>query len=164
MMKRPAYSSNQSTIMMLCLLLISFLIACESEENDSNDEINSSGIKIAVVERSAYDLWLTENFKKAELIKVNTIDGSHKLFREGHVDVLAGLKPKLIEELKTNNDFKIISNPFTYIKQAIGIKKGNPEILDFLNEFVSKLIKDGYIEQLLKKHKVQDKLSIPKID
>ena len=130
----------------------------------SNDEINSPGIKIAVVERSAYDLWLTDNFKNVELIKVNTIDDSHKLFREGHVDVLAGLKPKLIEELKTNNNFKIISNPFTYIKQSIGIKKGNPEILEFLNEFISKLIREGYIEQLLKKHKVQDKLSIPKID
>jgi len=130
----------------------------------SNEEINSSAIKIAVLERSAYDLWLTENFKKAELIKVNTMDDSHKLFREGGVDVLAGLKPKLIEELKLNSDFKIISNPFTYIKQSIGIKKGNPEILDFLNNFISKLIKDAFIERLLKKHKVQDKLSIPKID
>ena len=129
-----------------------------------NEEINSSAIKIAVLERSAYDLWLTENFKKAELIKVNTMDDSHKLFREGGADVLAGLKPKLIEELKLNSDFKIISNPFTYIKQSIGIKKGNPEILDFLNKFISKLIKDAFIERLLKKHKVQDKLSIPKID
>jgi polar amino acid transport system substrate-binding protein len=130
----------------------------------SNEEINSSGIKIAVLERSAYDLWLTENFKKAELIKVNTMDNSHKLFREGGADVLAGLKPKLIEELELNSDFKIISNPFTYIKQSIGIKKGNPEILDFLNKFISKLIKEAFIEGLLKKHKVQDKLSIPKID
>ena len=97
----------------------------------SNEDINSSAIKIAVLERSAYDLWLTENFKKAELIKVNTMDDSHKLFREGGADVLAGLKPKLIEELKINSDFKIISNPFTYIKQSIGIKKGNPEILEF---------------------------------
>ena len=130
----------------------------------SNDEVNSKGVKIAVVERSAYDLWLTEHFKNAELIKVNTIDNSHKLFREGVADVLAGLKPKLIDELKLNNDFKIISNPFTYIKQSIGIKKGNPEILNFLNEFISKLIKDDFIEGLLKKHKVQDKLSVPKID
>ena len=130
----------------------------------SNDEVNSKGVKIAVVERSAYDLWLTEHFKNAELIKVNTIDNSHKLFREGGADVLAGLKPKLIDELKLNNDFKIISNPFTYIKQSIGIKKGNPEILNFLNEFISKLIKDDFIEGLLKKHKVQDKLSVPKID
>ena len=129
----------------------------------SNEEINSSGIKIAVVERSAYDLWLSDNFKNAELIKVKTIDNSHKLFREGSVDVLAGLKPKLLEELKINNDFKIISNPFTYIKQSVGIKKGNPEILDFLNDFISKLIKEGYVESLLKKHNVQNKLSIPKI-
>ena len=130
----------------------------------SNEEINSSGIKIAVLERSAYDLWLTENFKKAELIKVNTMDNSHKLFREGGADVLAGLKPKLVEELELNSDFKIISNPFTYIKQSIGIKKGNPEILNFLNKFISKLIKESFVEGLLKKHKVQDKLSIPKID
>jgi polar amino acid transport system substrate-binding protein len=130
----------------------------------SNEEINSSGIKIAVLERSAYDLWLTENFKKAELIKVNTMDNSHKLFREGGADVLAGLKPKLIEELELNSDFKIISSPFTYIKQSIGIKKGNPEILDFLNKFISKLIKEAFIEGLLKKYKLQDKLSIPKID
>ncbi len=129
----------------------------------NNDDINSSGTKIAVVERSAYDLWLTENFKNAELIKVNTIDDSHKLFREGSVDVLAGLKPKLMEEFQTNNNFKIISNPFTYIKQSIGIKKGNPEILVFLNKFISKLIKKGYIESLLKKHNVQNKLSIPQI-
>jgi polar amino acid transport system substrate-binding protein len=130
----------------------------------SNEDINSSGIKIAVLERSAYDLWLTENFKKAELIKVNTMDNSHKLFREGGADVLAGLKPKLIEELELNSDFKIISSPFTYIKQSIGIKKGNPEILDFLNKFISKLIKEEFIEGLLKKYKLQDKLSIPKID
>lgn len=127
----------------------------------SNDEIDSLAIKIAVVERSAYDLWLTENFKNAKLIRVNTIDKSHELFRTGNVDVLAGLKPKLIDELKTTDEFKIIPNPFTYIKQSIGIKKGNPEILFFLNKFISKLINEGFVEKLLKKHKVQNKLSIP---
>ena len=107
---------------------------------------------------------LSDNFKNAELIKVKTIDSSHKLFREGSVDVLAGLKPKLLEELEINDDFKIISNPFTFIKQSVGIKKGNPEILEFLNDFISKLIKEGYVESLLKKHNVQNKLSIPKIN
>ena len=130
----------------------------------NNIEINSTAIKIAVVERSAYDLWLTENFKNAKLIKVNTIDESHELFRNGDVDVLAGLKPKLIDELKTSDDFKIIPNPFTYINQSIGIKNGNPEILVFLNKFITKLIKDGFVESLLVKHKVQNKLSIPKIN
>ena len=129
----------------------------------TNEDINLPKIKIAVLERSAYDLWLTENFKNVELIRVNTIEESHQLFREDKVNVLAGLKPKLIEEIKTNNDFQMINSPFTYIKQSIGIKKGTPEILDFLNKFISKLIKEGYIESLLKKHNVQNKLSIPNI-
>ena len=129
----------------------------------TNGDINLPGIKIAVLERSAYDLWLTENFKNVELIRVNTIEESHQLFREDKVNVLAGLKPKLIEEIKTNNDFQMIDSPFTYIKQSIGIKKGNPEILDFLNKFITNLIKEGYVENLLKKHNVQNKLSIPNI-
>ena len=129
----------------------------------TNGDINLPGIKIAVLERSAYDLWLTENFKNVELIRVNTIEESHQLFREDKVNVLAGLKPKLIEEIKTNNDFQMINSPFTYIKQSIGIKKGNPEILDFLNKFITNLIKEGYVENLLKKHNVQNKLSIPNI-
>ena len=129
----------------------------------TNGDINLPGIKIAVLERSAYDLWLTENFKNVELIRVNTIEESHQLFRDDKVNVLAGLKPKLIEEIKTNNDFQIINSPFTYIKQSIGIKKGNPEILYFLNKFITNLIKEGYVENLLKKHNVQNKLSIPDI-
>ena len=136
-----------------------------SESNfKSNEEVDTPGTKIAVFERSAYDLWLTDNFKNAELVRASSIEESHNLFRNNKVDVLAGLKSKLVDEIKTNNDFKMITNPFTYIKQSIGIKKGNPEILEFLNEFILNLIKEGYIEQLLKKHKVQDKLSIPKID
>ena len=135
----------------------------KKENLKTNGDINLPGIKIAVLERSAYDLWLTENFKNVELIRVNTIEESHQLFREDKVNVLAGLKPKLIEEIKTNNDFQIINRPFTYIKQSIGIKKGNPEILDFLNKFITNLIKEGYIENLLKKHNVQNKLSIPDI-
>ena len=129
----------------------------------TNDDVNSVGTKVAVLERSAYDLWLTENFKNVNLVRVNTIEESHKLFRENKVHVLAGLKPKLIEEIKSNEEFDMITVPFTYIKQSIGIKKGNPEILDFLNSFISKLIKEGFIEDLLKKHNVQNKLSIPKI-
>ena len=136
----------------------------EEDNFKNNNDINQSGIKIAVFERSAYDLWLTENFKKAELIRVNSIEESHNLFKENKVNILAGLKPKLIDEMKKNNNYEMIQSPFTYIKQSIGIKKGNPEVLDFINKFISNKIKEGYIKSLLQQHNVQDKLSIPKIN
>ena len=136
----------------------------EEDKFKNNNDIDQSGIKIAVFERSAYDLWLTENFKKAELIRVNSIEESHNLFKENKVNILAGLKPKLIDEMKKNNNYEMIQSPFTYIKQSIGIKKGNPVVLDFINKFISNNIKEGYIKSLLKQHNVQDKLSIPKIN
>ena len=136
----------------------------EEDNFKNNNDIDQSGIKIGVFERSAYDLWLTENFKKAELIRVNSIEESHNLFKENKVNILAGLKSNLIDEMKKNNNYEMIQSPFTYIKQSIGIKKGNPELLDFINKFISNNIKEGYIKSLLQQHNVQDKLSIPKIN
>ena len=135
----------------------------EEDNFKNNNDIDQSGIQIAVFERSAYDLWLTENFKKAELIRVKSIEESHNLFKENKVNILAGLKSKLIDEMKKNNNYEMIQSPFTYIKQSIGIKKGNPEVLDFINKFISNNIKEGYVKSLLQQYNVQDKLSIPKI-
>ena len=129
----------------------------------TNEDVRKAKVKIAVLERSAYDLWLTDNFKDIKLARATSIQKSHILFNEGKADVLAGLKPKLIEELSINNQLKIIEDPFTFIKQSVGIKKGNPQIIKFLNDFILKLINDGFIEQLLKKYNVDKKLSIPRL-
>ncbi len=126
-----------------------------------NEEVDSKEIKIAVVSRSAYDLWLSDNFKKAKIIKAKTIIESHKLFKENKVDVLAGLKPKLIQEVGINKNLKIIEKPFTFIKQSIGVKRGNQEVISFLNKFIFKIISEGTLKNLLKKHNLEGKLSIP---
>ena len=65
---------------------------------------------------------LKENFFNAEIIRVNSIQESHDYFNDGKCDVLAGLKPILLDELYYNNNLKIIENPFTFIKQSVGIE------------------------------------------
>jgi len=137
-----------------------FLLRKNSQINQNNDVDNENN-KIAVVNRSAYDLWLSDNFKKAKIIRAKTIIETHNLFYNQDVNVLAGLKPKLLEELNNNDQFKLIYKPFTFIKQSIGIKKGNLKAMDFINNFVSRKIKDGTIKSLLKKYDLEDKLSIP---
>ena len=137
-----------------------FLLRKNSEINQNRDVDNKNN-KIAVVNRSAYDLWLSDNYKKAKIIRAKTIIETHNLFYNQDVNILAGLKPKLLEELKNNNEFKLIDEPFTFIKQSIGIKKGKPKAIDFINNFVSKKIKDGTIKSLLEKYELVDKLSIP---
>ena len=127
----------------------------------NNSDINTAGIKIAVSERSAYDLWLTENFKKPKIVRAATIQDSHDMFIRGEVDVLASLKPKLLEELSSDPNVKMIDTPFTSINQSIGVKKNSPNSIEFLNDLIESLIKSGFINDSLHKHGVQQKLSIP---
>ena len=75
---------------------------------------------------------------------------------------MAGLRPKLVDEIKKTSDCLILNEPFTYINQCIGSKPGNLEAENFINNFVKKNIKNGFVKNLLSKYNVLGKLSLPK--
>ena len=125
-------------------------------------DIDQEGIRIAVAERSAYDLWLTENIKKADLIRAKSIDESFSIFQENRYEVLAGLRPKLTDDVKKTKDCLILDESFTYINQCIGSKPNNLEAASFINKFIKKNIKNGFIKSLLIKYNVLGRLSLPK--
>ena len=129
---------------------------------NSLQDVDKKGIKIAVAERSAYDLWLTENIKNADLIRAKSIDESFLVFQANKYEVLAGLRPKLIDDIKKTTDCYLLDEPFTFINQCIGSKPGNLEAKNFINNFVKKNIENGFIKNLLSKYNVLGKLSLPK--
>ena len=142
-------------------LIESTFLVRDSSNIKSLSDVDREGVRIAVAERSAYDLWLTENIKNAELIRAKSIDLSFSIFQENEYEVLAGLKPKLIDDLKKTENCKILPGAFTFIKQCIGSKPGNPEAEKFINNFIEKNIENGFIEKLLIEYDVLGKLSLP---
>jgi len=142
-------------------LIESTFLVRESSKINSLKDVDKKDVRIAVAERSAYDLWLTENIKNAELIRAKSIDLSFKIFEDNSYEVLAGLKPRLIDDLKNTKNCKILPDAFTFIKQCIGSKPGNPEAEKFINNFIEKNTKNGFVESLLLKHNVLGKLSVP---
>ena len=136
-----------------------FLVRADSTLT-SNADIDQKDVKIAAFDRSAYDLWLKDNLRHASLIAADSIQHSHDLFLRGEVDVLASLKPRLQMELDTDRH-RMIAPRFTAIKQAVGIKKTDPAVLQFLNDLIATAIQDGFIAASLATHGVADKLSLP---
>jgi polar amino acid transport system substrate-binding protein len=134
---------------------------------DRNEDVDSDGVKIAVSERSAYDLWLTDHFKKAEICRAPSIAAAHEMFHQGAVDVLASLKPKLLEEIDDDPSLKMLDTPFAAVNQSIGVRQsisvrqGQPDIVAFLNDVIVRRIADGSVAAALKRHGVDTKLSIP---
>ena len=142
------------------VLIDAHFLVQSSSHLTRNEEIDQKGISIAAFDRSAYELWLKDNLQHASLVAANSIQHSHDLFVRGDVDVLASLKPRLQEDLDTDLH-RLIEPRFTAIKQAVGIKKTDPAVLQFLNNLISTLIQKGYIAASLKAHGVANKLSVP---
>ena len=126
----------------------------------TNDDVDRAGTKIAVSERSAYDLWLTDHFSQAQIIRAASIQAAHDLFFEEKVDVLASLKPKLLEDLANYSGLRMIDPPFTAIKQSIGVAKGKADSIAFLNALIAQSIENGWIAAQLEVHGMTGKLGI----
>ena len=141
------------------LIDANFLVNTESAFT-SNEDIDQNDVKIIAFYRSAYDLWLRDNLQHASLVAADSIQHSHDMFLRGEADALASLKPRLQMELDTDRH-RIIAPRFTAIKQAVGIKKTDPAILQFLNDLINDAIANGFIEASLSAHGVDDKLSLP---
>jgi len=140
------------------LIDANFLVNTESAFT-SNEDIDQNDVKIIAFYRSAYDLWLRDNLQHASLVAADSIQHSHDMFLRGEADVLASLKPRLQMELDTDRH-RMIAPRFTAIKQAVGIKKTDPAILQFLNDLINDAIENGFIEASLAAHGVDDKLSL----
>ena len=126
----------------------------------TNDDVDQAGIKIAVSERSAYDLWLTDHFNQAQIIRASSIQAAHDLFFEKKVDVLASLKPKLLDELANHSGLRMIDSPFTAVKQSIGVAKGKADSIAFINALITQSIENGWIAAQLETHGMTGKLGI----
>jgi len=144
------------------LIDANFLVR-DSAHFKNNEDIDQNGVRIGAFQRSAYELWLTDNLKNANLVLAGSIQESHDMFYRGDFDVLASLKPKLQADMASHSGYRIIEPPFTAIKQSVGIKKTDPVVMQFINDLIAKAIQDGFIAASLKKHGVDQKLSVPAI-
>ena len=132
----------------------------ENSSLKSIDQVDQPGIRIAVSARSAYDLWLERNIRKAELIRAQGLDASFNLFVAEKLDALAGLRPKLIQEVEKVEGSRILPGQFTSVQQCIGCNKNLDSAAVFLQEFVDEAKTSGMVAQLIKKHHVSGRLSV----
>jgi polar amino acid transport system substrate-binding protein len=118
-------------------------------------DVDRKGVRIAVANRSAYDLWLARNIKQAELVRAEGIEGSWQLFLKEKLDVLAGLKPRLLQDREKLPGSRILEGRFTAVQQAIGTPKGRPDGAAYLREFAQDIKSSGLVAQLIERHNVK---------
>lgn len=126
----------------------------------SIEDIDQPGVSIAVSGRSAYDLFLARELKHAKLVRGQGLAGTVKLFVNEKLDVLAGLRPALNEDIKSMPGAKILDGRYTTVQQAIGTKLGNAAAIEFLRAFVTEATQGGLVAKFIEQHGVTGRLDV----
>jgi polar amino acid transport system substrate-binding protein len=123
-------------------------------------EVDQPGRRCAVTARSAYGLWLENNFKKGELLQFNSADEAIKAFLDQKMDAYAGLRPGLIDVTAKIPGSRLLDGQFTAVQQAVGTPKKNAAGFAFLREFVEEAKRAGVVASLIERHGVTGRLSV----
>jgi polar amino acid transport system substrate-binding protein len=126
----------------------------------SIDEVDREGVRIGVYGRSAYGLWLSGNVEHAELVKTDGVDASVEVFVEQGLEALAGLRPRLINDVEKLPGARILDGQFTAVQQAIGTKPDREVAAAFLRDFVEEAKASGLVAGLIEKHGVVGRLTV----
>jgi polar amino acid transport system substrate-binding protein len=121
----------------------------------SVDEVDSKGVRIAVYGRSAYGLYLNRSIKNAELVNAEGLDASWELFVREKLDVLAGLRPRLVTDVEKLPGARVLDGSFTAVQQAVGTPKARIASAAFLAAFVEEAKASGLVARLIERHGVR---------
>jgi polar amino acid transport system substrate-binding protein len=119
------------------------------------EEVDRPGVRIAVAARSAYDLWLSRHLRHAELVRAASLDASYDRFVADRLDALAGLRPRLLQDVEKLPGARILEGSFTAVQQAIGTAKANQAGTAFLRDFVEEAKASGLVARLIERHHVR---------
>ncbi|HEX3647174.1 MAG TPA: transporter substrate-binding domain-containing protein [Pseudonocardiaceae bacterium] len=123
------------------------------------DDVDRPGVRIAVNQDSAYDLFLTRELRHATLVRSD--DGIAD-FLAGGPDVLAGIRQPVSEVVATRPGLRLVDGRFMEIRQAVGTTRSRrPETVGFLRELVEELRASGFVAESLRRADQADTLVAP---
>ncbi len=119
-----------------------------------NDEVDREGVRVAVGSGSAYDLFLTRELKKAQIVRVAGAKGVIAALHAGEVEVAAGIRQVL--EAEASAAWRMLPGRFMVIQQAMGTPASRgSQAGAALSAFVEEMKASGFVAQALARHKVQ---------
>lgn len=124
------------------------------------EDVDAPGVRIAVSERAAYDLYLSRTLKHAELVRARGLPGAFKLFKDEKLDALAGLVPALKDNALSVPGSRVLPGRYTAVQQAVGTRHGKPALHAFVENYLAEVIPSGFVQELIDKHGVTGKLAV----
>jgi len=123
-----------------------FAVPTASPLTEAGD-VDRPGMRVALNQGSAYDLFLSRTLRHAEIIHAH--DGI-AAFDAQRLETVAGLRQSLTRHLANRPGLRLLEPPFMQIHQCLAIRRDRTDAaLRFLNDALVTLLRSGFIASAL---------------
>ncbi len=119
-----------------------YIVRIDSEYQRTED-LDVEGSVISVGRGAAYDLALTRQLKKAQLVRVDTTPGAVEEFVKKKLSAAAGIRGPLENFAKQNSMYRVLPDNFITLSQAVAYSKRLVSISSILNELANRFCDHG---------------------
>lgn len=125
------------------------------------EDVDREGVRVAVGQKTAYDLYLTRTVKHAELVRAPSSAAALGMFMEDRLDAAAGVRQPLVRFAETHRNLRVMDERFMAIEQAMGVPKGREAGARYLHRFVEDMKASGFVAAGLQRSGQGDAMVAP---
>ena len=114
-------------------------------------EVDGEGVRVAAPARANYELFLSRNLKRAQLVSTEGAGAAFELLATGKVEALAGLTQALLGLQAKLPGSRLVEGRFMGVQQSIAVPKGKDAGLQYLRSVVEDAKASGLVARAIEK-------------
>jgi polar amino acid transport system substrate-binding protein len=114
------------------------------------EDFDREGLRIAVGLKTAYDLHLSRELRRATLVREATWKEAIDAFLARRVDAVAGVRQPLAAAAARTPGLRVIDGHFMVIRQAAAVPKGRGAAHRYLSAFIEDVKASGFAKRALR--------------
>jgi polar amino acid transport system substrate-binding protein len=118
-------------------------------------QVDASGVRVVAPAKAGYELYLTRTLRHATLVRTRNFGESMALFNEGAADVVAGLKPTLLDSMDKMPAGRMLEGKFMTINHGLGTPRDRTAAAEYLEAFVAEMNASGFVARSIERHGVR---------
>ena len=128
----------------------------------SIEDVDRDGVRIAVSEKSIYDLYMSRTLQRARLMRVPGVEPSYQMFMRDKLEAFAGPRTTLIAYAARMPGARVLDGKIMTGQFAIGTPKGREAGSRYIYEFNEYIKASGKVARAIANHGVAGVSVAPK--
>lgn len=128
----------------------SYIVPAAAPQHTAS-EMDRPGLKVAATPTDSPGLYLSRNLKNATFVPVKNQEEGLAMLQHGEVQAFATNRQRLLQINAADPRFRVLTDNYFAVQQAIAVPKGDTATLDLVNRFLTEAKASRLIEAAIRR-------------